>query len=230
MRDSRQNDFCGPNGALAVQGGRELATEINTALSRDYALKIVTRDVHPADHISFATQHPGAKPFSSTHTIANPDNPQETQTTTLWPPHCVQGTEGCELIPELNQWKAHHIIDKGQDKRVESYSAFGPPFRSPAVAMTGLAELLKEHAITAVDVVGLALDYCVKHTAIDAAKLGFKTAVLMNCSRAVDQSDMNLATVWRDLERHGVLPALIKPNSALEQCRLNEYWNRVLSI
>ncbi|KAK5122960.1 hypothetical protein LTR85_003525 [Meristemomyces frigidus] len=225
-----QNDFCGPNGSLAVQGGRELGTGINEVLNEGYfVLKIATRDFHPADHISFATQHPGAEPFTSTYTITSPENPQEKQTTTLWPPHCVQGTEGCELIHELDVWRLTHIIDKGQDKRVESYSGFGPPFENPAVSMSGLADLLNEHGIQKVEIVGLALDYCVKHTAIDAAKLGFETHVLMNLTQAVDQSKENMAAVHRELTDHGVIPLLVRTKAVTDEDvpGIDQYWAEI---
>ncbi|KAK4540081.1 hypothetical protein LTR36_009822 [Oleoguttula mirabilis] len=225
-----QNDFCGPHGALAVQGGRELAGPINEALSDNWTLKIATRDYHPADHVSFATQHPGAQPFTSTHTIANPHNPNETQTTTLWPPHCVQGTDGYELISELDVWKLHYIIDKGMDKRVESYSAFGPPFTNPEVCMTGLEDLLREHDIVEVDIVGLALDYCVKHTALDAARKGFKTTVYMNVSMAVDQSKANLAALWKEMHEAGVLVSVHRPTNWGDELNLLDFWNEIIDM
>lgn len=177
---------------------------INNLLIYPFELKIATRDYHPADHISFASQHAGAQPFTSTHTITNPENEEEKQTTRLWPDHCVQGTPGCELIDELDTSKLDLVLDKGQDKRVESYSAFGPPFRSPKVSMTGLADTLREHEIRVVFIVGLAFDYCVKYTAIDAVKEGFKTTVFEALTPAVDASDENLAATRTELTDHGV--------------------------
>ncbi|KAI7657293.1 hypothetical protein KC318_g11883, partial [Hortaea werneckii] len=84
-----QNDFCPPTGALAVPGGRDIAPVINNLLEQDWAIRIATRDFHPHNHISFATQHPGCEPLTSTYTIQNPENPEETQQTVLWPPHCI---------------------------------------------------------------------------------------------------------------------------------------------
>lgn len=182
-----QNDFCPPTGSLAVQGGRDIAGQINTLLTYPFTLKLATRDFHPANHISFASQHSDAKPFISSHTIANPENAEEQQTTLLWPDHCVQGTEGCELVKELDTEQLDFILDKGIDPRVESYSAFGPPFRSPAVSMSGLTDRLREKKITEVFCCGLAWDFCVKFTAIDAAKEGFRTFVVRDATKGIDE-------------------------------------------
>jgi nicotinamidase-related amidase len=103
----------------------------------------------------------------------------------------VQGTTGAELLPELDVRKVDHIVEKGQDKRVEMYSAFADPFKSPSVARSNLAEILRKAGITDVYVMGLAADYCVKYTAIDAQKEGFKTWVVGDATKAVDPSSMN---------------------------------------
>lgn len=157
---------------------------------------MATKDFHPQDHISFASNHPppNNKPFESEITIANPYNPEETETTRLWPDHCVQGTKGSELVPELDVSKVQHIVEKGQDKRVEMYSAFAAPFENPVVSRSGLADTLKQAEITHVYVVGLAMDYCVKFTALDAAKEGFSTYVIQEGTRAVDPSG------WENVE------------------------------
>ncbi|KAH7034215.1 Isochorismatase-like protein [Macrophomina phaseolina] len=199
-----QEDFCPPNGALAVKDGRAIVPAVNHLLALPFALKIATKDFHPRDHISFASNHaaPNNVPFASTVTIANPLNPSETQTTRLWPDHCVQGTPGAELIPELAQDRVTHVVEKGQDKRVEMYSAFYDPFRSPTVAKSGLAELLRGAGVTDVFVVGLAMDYCVKFTALDAAKEGFRTVVVSEGTRAVDPAQWG--EVQKDMERAGV--------------------------
>lgn len=176
-----------------MKGGRDLAPGINRLLELPFKLKIATQDYHPSDHCSFASQHPGMKPFTSSHTIRNPaatdPSNAEEQTTTLWPDHCVQGTPGVELIPELHQSKLTHIVKKGEDKRVESYSAFGPPFRHPAVGMSNLETILKQASITRVYTCGLAFDFCVKHTAIDAAEAGFLTFVIEDLTNAVNARD-----------------------------------------
>ena len=165
---------------------------------------MATKDFHPQDHISFASNHPSPnnKPFESVISIANPHNPEEKQETRLWPDHCIQGTKGAELLPELHTTKVDHIVEKGQDKRVEMYSAFADPFKSPCVAKSGLAETLRKAGITDVYVVGLAADYCVRYTAIDAQKEGFKTWVVGEATKAVDPSSME--AVLKEYEQHGV--------------------------
>ncbi|KAJ9636343.1 NAD(+) salvage pathway protein [Coniosporium tulheliwenetii] len=188
------------NGSLAVAGGRDIAPIINSLLSLPFTLKVATKDFHPRDHISFASNHPPPhnKPFESVITIANPYNASETERTRLWPDHCVQGTPGAELIPELDIAKIQHVVEKGQDKRVEMYSAFAAPFRDPR----GLAERLRESGVTHVFVVGLAMDYCVNFTAVDAAKEGFETYVVEEATRAVDPGTWDEVKV--SLAGHGV--------------------------
>lgn len=180
------------NGSLAVGGGRDIVPLINELLSYPFPVKIATKDFHPQDHISFASNHPPPNniPFASSIVIKNPLNPEETQETRLWPDHCVQGTKGAELLPELDVTKVQHIVEKGQDKRVEMYSAFADPFLSPTVAQSKLAQILREAGITDVFVAGLAADYCVKFTALDARKEGFKTWVVKDATRAVDPSSL----------------------------------------
>ncbi|KAM0720368.1 hypothetical protein Q7P37_004504 [Cladosporium fusiforme] len=202
-----QEDFCPPNGALAVKDGRDITPIINGLLSLPFKTKFATQDYHPADHCSFASQHAGAKPFTSSHTIWNPEasgTDAEEQTTVLWPDHCVQGTAGCEFIPELEISRIEHFIKKGEDRRVEAYSAFGPPFRKPAVGMSRLPNLLRDSKIKRVFVCGLAFDYCVKCTAIDAADAGYETYLVEDASKAVDQNEEALAANKRQMQEHGV--------------------------
>ncbi|KAF2027718.1 Isochorismatase hydrolase [Setomelanomma holmii] len=207
-----QEDFCPPSGALAVAGGRDIVPAINELLSLPFAIKVATKDFHPPDHISFASNHaaPNNKPFESTVKITNPHNPDESQKTRLWPDHCVQGTKGSELLPELDISKVDKVVEKGQDKRVEMYSAFADPFKSPCVARSDLAKTLKDTGITDVFVVGLAADYCVKFTAIDAQKEGFKTWIVEEATRAVDPSSLD--DVHKEYEKVGV--SVIKTDSA----------------
>lgn len=201
-----QEDFCEPDGSLAVKGGRDLANVWNNLLSYPFAVKLATRDYHPKDHISFASQHSGKEAFTSTHTIKNPENHDDTAfTTLLWPDHCIQGTKGAEFIPELDTSKLTQKIEKGQDRRVESYSAFGPVYRNPPVGMSGLGDELKKEGITDLYVVGLAFDYCVKHTAIDAVEHGFKTYVIEDATKAVDQSQEGLDATRKELQDSGVV-------------------------
>lgn len=189
-----------------MEGGRDIAPIINDLLALPFALRVATKDFHPRDHISFASNHPppNNKPFESTVTIHNPHNAAETNTSLLWPDHCVQGTSGSELISDLDSFKIQHVIEKGQDPRVEMYSAFAAPFSAPVVASSGLADLLREAAITHVYVAGLAFDYCVKATAMDAAKEGFTTLVIDDATKAADQSKKAYDAVARDLATHAV--------------------------
>ena len=176
------------NGALAVNEGRDVAPLINTLLTLPFAAKIATQDWHPADHISFASNHPGGnkQPFVDFATVVNPSNRSETYSTRLWPVHCVQHSPGAELIPELEAGHLDTVVKKGTDPRVEMYSAFYDPFEAPRVSDSGLAGLLRDKGVTHVYVVGLAFDYCVKSTAIDAVKEGFTTYVIEEGTRAVD--------------------------------------------
>ncbi|KAM3428841.1 hypothetical protein MY4824_008601 [Beauveria thailandica] len=186
-----QQDFCPPNGSLAVQDGRSITPLINTLLRLPFALKIATRDWHPPSHVSFAATHPGSSPFTSTYTITHPSSagdggggggiPQQ-YTTTLWPTHCVAQTPGAQLIPELDVARLHRVLDKGTRADREMYSAFWDPFGE---SDTGLAGLLRDAGVTHVYVVGLALDYCVRATAEHAAEAGFTTVVLEDATKAV---------------------------------------------
>ncbi|KAF2169914.1 hypothetical protein M409DRAFT_64342 [Zasmidium cellare ATCC 36951] len=200
-----QEDFCEPNGALAVKDGRGVVNYINELLSyTGFSLKIATQDFHPHDHISFASQHPGTKAFTSEHTIKNPENGEETQTTLLWPDHCVRGTKGVELIPELHQDKLSHTVHKGLDTRVEAYSAFGPPFRNPKISMSELDGILKGAGITDVFVVGLAYDFCVKCTAVDAMEHGYRTFLIEDGTKGVFQSKDAVEGLGKELKEKGV--------------------------
>ncbi|ROV94300.1 hypothetical protein VMCG_08638 [Cytospora schulzeri] len=184
-----QEDFCPPNGSLAVDGGRDIAPTVNELLSLpSFAIRIATQDWHPADHISFASNHttPPKQPFVDFATVVNPHNPSETYETRLWPVHCVQESKGAELVPELQRGKVDVVIRKGTDPRVEMYSAFYDPFTNPRVSDSGLVKVLQDKGVTHVYVVGLAFDYCVRSTAADAAKEGFVTCVIEEGTRAVD--------------------------------------------
>ncbi|KAJ3481371.1 hypothetical protein NLI96_g7701 [Meripilus lineatus] len=182
-----QEDFCPPNGSLPVPDGRAIIPTINDLLSLPFTLKLATKDHHPQNHTSFASNHPGLKPFESFITIVNPNNPSETYESRLWPDHCIQGTPGNALIPELDLPKVDKIVLKGCDPRVEMYSAFKSPLRDPPLltAVSELSSLLEDHKITDVVVVGLAGDYCVKASAIDSAEGGWKTYVVDEATRCV---------------------------------------------
>lgn len=182
-----QEDFCPPSGSLAIPNGRDIAPTVNELLSLpSLAARIATQDWHPAGHISFAANHAGKQPFADTATVVNPHNAAESYDTRLWPVHCVQGTAGAGLVPELHVGGDVLVIKKGTDARVEMYSAFYDPFESPRVVDSGLARALRDRGVTHVYVVGLAFDYCVSATAKDAAKEGFVTYVVEEGTRAVD--------------------------------------------
>ncbi len=168
-----QNDFC-PGGALAVAGGDEIISRIN-GLMGDFQTVVLTQDWHPVTHASFATNHPGAAPFSLT---TMPYGPQ-----VLWPTHCVQGTRGAEFHSALRTDPAQLIVRKGFRPEIDSYSAF---FENDHSTPTGLEGYLRSRGVTAVKLVGLATDYCVAYSALDAARLGFKATVVEGAARAID--------------------------------------------
>jgi nicotinamidase-related amidase len=164
-----------------------------------FVIKIATKDHHPRDHISFASNHEGKKPFTSLATIINPHNPEETYESRLWPDHCVIGTPGNELLKELQVEKVDRIVLKGIDPRVEMYSAITSPFRNPKVAeaTSEVEEVLRNHGVTHVYVVGLTGDYCVKSTAVDCAvEGGWATFVIEEGIRCVDPAEG-----WMDAKR-----------------------------
>lgn len=168
-----QVDFC-PGGRLAVAGGDQIVGPIN-ALMADFDAVVLTQDWHPADHASFASQHPGAVPFSVTQM---PYGPQ-----VLWPDHCVIGTEGAAFHPDLETDRAQLVIRKGFRRAIDSYSAF---FENDHATSTGLAGYLRDRGLSDLTFVGLAHDFCVAWSAIDAAKLGFTARVLESATRAID--------------------------------------------
>ena len=149
-------------------------------------LRVGTKDWHPPDHISFASNHPGKQPFVDTCIVVNPHNPSESYETRLWPDHCVQHTPGAALVPELDIARFDHVFEKGTDPRVEMYSAFYDPLRNPRVSDSGLSAMLHKAGVTDVYIVGLASDYCVRFTAADAHAEGFRTYVVEEGTRAVD--------------------------------------------
>ncbi|WP_375255365.1 bifunctional nicotinamidase/pyrazinamidase [Yoonia sp.] len=167
-----QNDFC-PGGALAVNEGDIIVPQIN-ALMADFEAVILTQDWHPAGHSSFATSH-GAEPMQM---IEMPYGPQ-----VLWPDHCIQGSEGAAFHAELKTDRADLIVRKGYNPAIDSYSAF---FENDKTTPTGLEGYLRTREITQLTLVGLATDFCVAYSAVDAAKLGFQVTVKMDQCRAID--------------------------------------------
>ncbi|MDC1297299.1 bifunctional nicotinamidase/pyrazinamidase [Octadecabacter sp.] len=167
-----QNDFC-PGGALAVADGDDIVRGIN-AIMPEYDAVILTQDWHPAGHSSFATTH-GADPMTLTQM---PYGPQ-----VLWPDHCIIGTNGAAFHSDLNVDAADMIIRKGYNPAIDSYSAF---FENDNSTPTGLEGYLRTRGIDTLILVGLATDFCVNYSAVDAAKLGFNVTVRMNLCRAID--------------------------------------------
>jgi len=185
-----QNDFC-PGGALAVDGGDQIVAPIN-AMMADFDAVILTQDWHPPDHSSFAANHPDAAPFS---VVQMPYGAQ-----VLWPTHCVQGTGGAAFHAGLRTDPADLIIRKGYRRAIDSYSAF---FENDHETATGLHGYLKSRAISRLTLVGLATDFCVGFSAIDAVGLGYDVTVAQNACRAIDL-DGSLAKSLGDMKAAGV--------------------------
>jgi nicotinamidase/pyrazinamidase len=168
-----QNDFC-PGGKLAVAGGHDVVPIIN-GLAKDFAHVVLTQDWHPEGHSSFASQHKGKDPFTQIDMAYGPQ--------TLWPDHCIIGSDGAALHPKLDIPHAELIIRKGYRKTIDSYSAF---FENDHTTPTGLGGYLKERGLMSVTCVGLAFDYCVRYSAEDAKALGFDVTVIERATRAID--------------------------------------------
>ncbi|WP_054302820.1 bifunctional nicotinamidase/pyrazinamidase [Gemmobacter sp. LW-1] len=185
-----QNDFC-PGGALAVVGGDEIVPEINAMLA-DYSVRVLTQDWHPADHASFAANHPGTSPFSM---VEMPYGPQ-----VLWPVHCVQGTAGAGFHAGLNADAADLVIRKGFRTGIDSYSAF---FENDHTTPTGLEGYLRTRGATDLTLVGLATDFCVAYSALDAVRLGFDVKVRLSACRGIDL-DGSLVAALEQMRNAGV--------------------------
>ena len=185
-----QNDFC-PGGALAVAGGDEVVPVIN-ALARDFENVVLTQDWHPPGHASFATSHAGRDVFD---TVLLDGRPQ-----TLWPEHCVQGSAGAALHPDLQIDHAQLIVRKGWRKGVDSYSAF---VEGDRVTSTGLDGYLRALGLSRVVLCGLATDFCVTWSALDARELGYHVSVYEPGCRAIDLNG-SLAGAWQAMQAAGV--------------------------
>jgi len=185
-----QYDFL-PGGSLAVTGGDEIILLINQ-LGRRFNNVAMTQDWHPAGHISFASSHDGAKPFEI---MQLPYGPQ-----VLWPDHCVQGTRGAEFSAEIELPHTQLVIRKGYHDVVDSYSGFQEADRK---TKTGLEGYLSERGIKRLFVAGLATDFCVNWTAVDAAAAGFEVYVIEDACRAIDTNG-SLAAAWTDMSAAGV--------------------------
>ena len=185
-----QNDFC-PGGALAVADGDAVVPVINGLAGR-FAHVVLTQDWHPPGHSSFASSHPGSAPFE---TIAMPYGQQ-----TLWPDHCVQGTNGAGFHPQLKTERAELVIRKGFRGEIDSYSAF---YENDRRTPTGLAGYLRERGLRRIFLAGLATDFCVYYSAVDARRLGFDVVLVEAGCRAIDLAG-SLDAAWAEMATAGV--------------------------
>ncbi|SFI54196.1 bifunctional nicotinamidase/pyrazinamidase [Aerobium aerolatum] len=185
-----QNDFC-PGGALGVADGDAIIPLVNQLIA-DHDHVILTQDWHPAGHSSFASSHPGKAAYEM---IEMPYGPQ-----TLWPDHCVQGSHGGEFHPALVWDKAEMIVRKGYRPGIDSYSAF---FENDRTTPTGLAGYLRERGLNDLVLVGIATDFCVAYSALDAVREGFSVTVRLDACRAIDLNG-SLATMTEKMREAGV--------------------------
>jgi nicotinamidase/pyrazinamidase len=185
-----QNDFC-PGGALAVSSGDGIVPLVNRLIG-EFDHVVLTQDWHPAAHSSFASTHAGRAPFETVEMSYGPQ--------TLWPDHCVQGSGGADFHPALEWTKAQLVIRKGFRKAIDSYSAF---FENDHKTPTGLAGYLAERGISDLTMVGLATDFCVAYSALDAVRSGFKATVILDACRAIDLGG-SLETMTEKMREAGV--------------------------
>jgi nicotinamidase/pyrazinamidase len=185
-----QNDFC-PGGALAVPDGDQVIVPILRVAPR-FQHVVLTQDWHPAGHASFATSHPDRQPFEQIQLAYGPQ--------TLWPEHCVQGTVGAEFHAALQLLRIDRIQQKGTHAQIDSYSAF---FENDRITATGLGTYLQDLGVRRIFLAGLAYDYCVGYSALDARRLGFEALVLRDGCRAIDLNG-SVATMEAEFARAGV--------------------------
>ena len=185
-----QNDFC-PGGALAVAGGDTIIPPVNQLISR-FEHVVLTQDWHPPGHSSFASTHPGKAAFE---TVSMSYGEQ-----TLWPDHCIQGTGGADFHAALEWTKAEIVIRKGFRLGIDSYSAF---FENDRATPTGLNGYLRERGITKIVLCGLATDFCVAFSALDAVKCGFETDVVLEACRGIDLGG-SIAAMTEKMKTAGV--------------------------
>ena len=186
-----QNDFM-PGGALAVPGGDEVMPVANRLMGR-FELVLASQDWHPVDHGSFAANHPGKRPGDRIE-LNGLDQ-------ILWPVHCVRETSGAEFHAELDCSRIDRVFRKGTDPGIDSYSAF---FDNAQRRSTGLGRFLKQRGVRQVHVMGLATDYCVRFTALDAVRLGFETHLVVDGCRGVELQAGDVELALAELERAGV--------------------------
>ena len=185
-----QNDFC-TGGALAVPDGEAVVPMVNRLMPR-FPVVVLTQDWHPAGHRSFASSHAGRKPFETIELDCGEQ--------VLWPDHCVQGTAGARFHPELDLDRAALLVRKGSDPEIDSYSAL---YENDKRTPTGLAGWLRERQVGALFLVGLATDFCVRYSALDARHAGFEVSVVEEAVRGIDLEG-SVAATWAELDRAGV--------------------------
>lgn len=185
-----QNDFCS-GGRLAVPGGEAVVRPANRLMAR-FDHVVLTQDWHPAGHLSFASAHPGRRPYETVDLDYGPQ--------ILWPDHCVQGTPGADFHPDLNLVRTELVLRKGFDRRIDSYSAF---FENDRTTATGLAGYLRDRGLRRVFLAGLAFDFCVLWSAEDACRQGFDAVVIEDACRALD-IDGSQAEARRRLAAAGI--------------------------
>jgi len=186
-----QNDFC-PGGALAVPGG-DAVIEVIQKVAPNFEHVILTQDWHPQGHSSFASAHPGKKPYDTVELSYGVQ--------TLWPEHCIQGSQGAEFHPALRLPQAELILRKGFRQRIDSYSAF---FENDRSTPTGLAGYLHERNLTRVFLAGLAYDFCVGYSALDARRVGLQAVVIRDACRAIDLNG-SVARIEAAFDQAGVM-------------------------
>lgn len=187
-----QNDFL-PGGALAVPSGNEVIPVANE-LMKQFNLVVATQDWHPENHKSFAINHPGKKPGDKIM-LGGVEQ-------ILWQAHCIQNTHGAELAKDLDKTRITKIFKKGTDPEIDSYSAF---FDNARKRETGLADFLKSNNVSEIYVIGLATDYCVKFTILDALSLGFKTYLIERGCRGVNLSPNDVENAIQEMKKAGAI-------------------------
>jgi len=192
-----QNDFC-KGGSLAVPDG-DLVIPIANQLQNYFDIIVATQDWHPHDHASFAVNHNGLQAGD----VITLQGVQQV----LWPAHCIQDTKGAEFHPDLNVHKVNKIFHKGTDKNIDSYSAF---FDNAHLRATGLGDYLKDHHVQEVYIMGLATDYCVKYSALDAKALGFNVSVIEDACRGVELNEGDIAKALNEMRAAGIKLILTK--------------------
>lgn len=187
-----QNDFI-PGGALPARDGHEVVPIANRLLQGRFDLFVASQDWHPSDHLSFASNHPGKSPGDLIELSGLEQ--------VLWPDHCVQGSRGAEFHPDLAVEGIDHVVHKGVDREIDSYSCF---FDNGHLRATGLEDYLRTEEVSRVYIAGLATDYCVRYSALDSVRLGFDTTVITDACRGVELNPGDIDRALDDMKLAGV--------------------------